>query len=240
METLRALYDEASAATGAFVGAFWEAATEPLKHLTLQTGILIVLAGLVAWLIARFVRSATWRFDQPVERGLQVAPTAHTNAGMIALSLEEYIRKFADNPEVLLVNHSSRTARQKWVSEKQRKVRNQYFVVTLVERRNDAPRWLGTPVMTKELRIWVKSAPPAEGTLQLDGECLREVRDHNSSSADDLEGPIEGRYDLYMRKVSIFDIRHWLVHPNREIRIAVWVTIISMIVPVMFDSLFGN
>jgi hypothetical protein len=241
METVRELYDQFSTWMTAAIAAFWEAATEPLKHLRVETGVLIVLAVLLGWLVARIVRSATWRFDNPVEQGLQIAPTAHTNTGMIALSLEEYIRKFADNPEVFLLNNQAKNTRQRWVNEKQRKVRDQYFVVTIVERRPDAPRWLGNPVLTKELRVWAKSVPPAEGVFQLDTECLRDVRDHNSSSADDIEGrPIEGNYDLYMRKVSIFDVRHWLVHPNREIRIAVWVTIISMIVPVVFDSLFGG
>jgi hypothetical protein len=240
VESVRLAIEQGVVSVWPVVSAFWDAATEPLRHLTLQTGALLVLAGLIAWLAARVVRSATWRFSYPVEKNLQITSTAHTNGGTIALSLEEYIRKFADNPEVFLLNNQARSARQKWVGEKQRKVRAKYFVVTLVERRPDAPRWLGTPVLTKELKVWVKSAPPTEGCIQLDNECLREVRDHNTSSIDDLDGPVQGTYDLYMREVSVVDVRHWLVHPNREIRIAVWVTIISMIVPVLFDALFGT
>jgi hypothetical protein len=239
MENARGLAQQVLDSVSRFLNAFWNDGTEPLKHLTLQTGLIVVLAGLIGWLLARIVRSATWRFRQPIERGLQIAPTPHTNNGTIALSLEEYIRKFADNPEVLLLNSPTRAARVQWVAEKQRRVRSKFFVMTLVERQLDAPRWLGTPVLTKEVQVWVKSAPPAEGCLQLDNACLREVRDKNTSSLDDLEGPIQGAYDLYMREVSVLDVRHWLVHPNREIRIAVWVTIISMIVPVLFDRLFG-
>ena len=221
--------------------SFWEAGTEPLKHLTLQTGVLFALIILVLWLVALFVRSATWRFRKPVARGLQIMTTFHTNNGSIALSPEEYIRKFATDPERLLQNNTAQSARMRWGAEKHKKVHNDYFVVTLVECAPESPRWLGTPVLTRELRVWRKSNPPREGLIQLDAPSLREVRDHNNSSNDDIDGTeVEGRYDLYMRKVSALDIRHWLVHPNREVRIALWVTIISMTVPVIFDALFGG
>lgn len=221
---------------------FWAAATEPLRHLTIQTGILIALMVLAMWLIALFIRSATWRFRRPVARGLQVVTTFHTNNGSMALSPEEYIRAFAKrNAQAFLDQNTSQVARMRWGFEKHKKIHNDYFVVTLVECAPDTPSWLGTPVMTRELKIWRKSNPPKEGYVQLDGPSLRELRDHNNSSVDDIDGTeVEGKYDLYMRKVSIFDIRHWLVHPNREIRIALWVTIISMIVPVVFDALFGS
>lgn len=220
---------------------FWDAGTEPLRHLTIQTGLLLALIILAMWLLALFVRSATWRFRKPVARGLQVVTTFHTNTGSVALSPEEYIRAFAKkNADAFLEQNTSQTARLKWGAEKHKKVHNDYFVVTLVECAPGTARWLGTPVMTRELRIWRKSNPPKEGYLQLDVASLREVRDHNNSSVDDIDGTeVDGTYDLYLRKVSVFDIRHWLVHPNREIRIALWVTIISMVVPVIFDALFG-
>jgi hypothetical protein len=240
METVELLSRRIGSTAGAITESFWSDATEPLKHLTLQTGVLVVVLGLLLWLLTRVVRSATWRFSAPVVRGLQIVSTAHSNTGTIALSIEDYIRKFAANPEIFLVNTQAKTARQRWIADRQSRNHATYFVVTLVERSPDAPLFLGRQVLLKELKVWMKAQPPQEGYVQLDGDCLREIRDNNSSSRDDVDGTvIEGQYDLYMRRVNALDIRHWLVHPNREIRIAVWVTLISMIVPVCFDALFG-
>lgn len=219
--------------------AFWLAGTEPLKHLTIQTGLLFALAILLGWLVALLIRSATWRFLKPVERGLRITTTYHTNTGSIALSLEEYIRAFAKDPEIVLVNLASKTAKINWGNERHKRLQSAYFVVTLVECAPDGRRLMGTPVLTRELRIWRKTNPPREGYLQLDAASLREVREKNNSSLDDADGAeIEGTYDLYVRRVRWYDIRHWLVHPNREIRIALWVTIISTVVPSAIDALF--
>ncbi len=242
MESGRATLTNLQNGSAQMAREFWEAGTEPLRHLTIQTGVLIALFVLLLWLIALFIRSATWRFGKPVARGLQVVTTFHTNNGTVALSPEEYIRAFAKkNAQSLLEANPTQTARMRWGAEKHKKVHNDYFVVTLVECSPESPRWLGTPVLTRELRVWRKSNPPKEGYIQLDGPSLRDVRDHNNSSVDDIDGTeVDGQYDLYLRKVSVLDIRHWLVHPNREVRIALWVTIISMIVPVLFDALFGS
>lgn len=222
-----------------FADDFWRAGTDPLKHLTLQTGLLFALAILLGWFIALFVRSATWRFQKPIERGLQIVTTYHTNNGTIALSPEEYIRAFAKNPEILLVNTPTRAARLRWGEERHRRLQSAYYVITLVECAKDGNRILGTPVLTRELRVWRKTNPPKEGYVQLDASSLREVRDRNNSSLDDTDGTeIEGTYDLYARRVRWYDLRHWLVHPNREIRIALWVTIISTVVPSVLDAVF--
>lgn len=220
---------------------FSSAALEPLRHLTPQTGVMLALALLIAWLIARIIRSATWRFSKPVATGLEIMTTYHTNAGTIALSPEEYIRAFASDPEVFLVRNQTRTARMQWGLDRHKREHDNYFVFTLVERSDpNTPRALGTPVLNRELRVWRKSNPPKEGFVQLDLSALREVRDSNNSSADDVDGePVSGLYDLYMRRVRWWDVRHWLVHPNREIRIAIWVTIISTIVPVTLEALFA-
>jgi hypothetical protein len=239
MGSVGAFFEATKVALTMWATTFWDAATEPLKHLRIETGVLLALAILVAWLVARFVRSASWRFSHPVIRGMQIASTPHTNNGTIALSFEDYIRKFASDAEIFLVNNTARVARDRWGAERHKKVHSEYFVVTLVECDPDSSAWTGTPVMTRELKVWRKTNPPPEGCLQLDRSCLRDVRDLNLSSADNVEGAaIQGKYDLYMRKVNFWDIRHWLVHPNREIRIALWVTIISMVVPVFFDALF--
>lgn len=178
--------------------------------------------------------------SKPKARGLQVVSTHHWTEGSIALSLEEYIRVFVNDSEQFLTQNATKTARGKWVSDRYKKEQSKYFVVTLVECDPKGARWLGSPVMTRELKIWRRSNPPAEGMVHLDAVSLREVRDHNNSGLDDTDGTeVAGRYDLYVRRVRWYDIRHWLVHPNREIRIAVWVTLISTVVPPILDALFG-
>lgn len=220
--------------------AFWRDGTEPLRHLTFQTGLLLVFAVLLAWLIARIVRSSTWRFTKPKVRGLTVMTTFHTNDGSVALSLEDYIRAFANDPEKMLAEHPTQTKRMKWGADRDKREHSQYFVVTLVQCDPGSNRLLGTPVLSREVRVWRKSNPPKDGFLQLDADALREVRARNNSSLDDLDGTeVGGVYDLYMRRVRWYDVRHWLVHPNREIRIALWVTIISMVVPPILDALFS-
>ncbi len=220
---------------------FSTAALKPLRHATPQTALMLAFVILIAWLVTRFIRSATWRFSKPVATSLEVMTTYHTNAGTIALSPEEYIRAFASDPELYLVRNSTKAARMQWGAERDKREHGHYFVVTLVERTDpNTPRILGTPVLNREMRVWRKSNPPKEGLLQLDLSSLREVRDRNNSSADDVDGePVSGLYDLYIRRVRWWDVRHWLVHPNREIRIAIWVTIISAVVPTALEALFA-
>lgn len=221
---------------------FWASATRPLHYLTLQSGLLVALVILLAWLITRIVRSATWRFAKPIATGLEIMTTHHTTADKIALSPEEYIRAFASDPNTLLSRNTTRVSRLAWGAERHKREQHSYFVFTLVQRDDPqkTPRFLGTPVLTKEMQVWRKSNPPREGLVQLDLASLREVRDRNNSSSDDDDGVlVEGHYDLYMRRVRWWDIRHWLVHPNREIRIAIWVTIISTVVPSVLGALFA-
>jgi len=69
---------------------------------------------------------------------------------------------------------------------------------------------------------------------------LTEIRLNNGFEEDDNpESEIVGQYDVYIRKVRWYDIRHWLLHPNREIRIVIWVTLITTTLPVLLDILFG-
>jgi hypothetical protein len=79
-----------------------------------------------------------------------------------------------------------------------------------------------------------------DGAVQFDEESLNAIRVGNSSDADDEAGAdIVGTYDVFIRRVQWYDVRHWLTHPNREIRIVIWVTIITTLLPMLKDVLFG-
>jgi len=221
-----------------FAVAFWHAATDPLSDLAVETAILFALIILIVWLVTLFVGSATWRFSQPKILTSTVMTTHHYNDGALGLSPEDYIRAFAKRPADVFAQHASRAARIRWCEAKEKKERFNYFVVTIVERESATNRILGRPVMFKELRLWRKTKPLNEGFVHLDASCLREVREHNDSGYDDEDGTdVAGTYDIYLRRVGIFDVRHWLVHPNREIRIAIWVTIISLFVPAILEAI---
>lgn len=82
--------------------------------------------------------------------------------------------------------------------------------------------------------------------IQLSTDDLTTVRLKNGHPDDDddlnSEGrpnPVSGRYDVYIRPVRWYDVRHWLLHPNREIRIVVWVTIITTMFPMLLGYLFA-
>jgi hypothetical protein len=42
-------------------------------------------------------------------------------------------------------------------------------------------------------------------------------------------------YNVYIRPVLWYHVRHWLTHPNREIRIVVWVTSITTSAPLLIE-----
>ncbi len=218
--------------------AFWHAATDPLGYLSVETGVLFALIVLIVWLITLFVSIATWRFSRPKIETSTVMTTHHFSDGALGLSPEDYIRAFARRPDDVLARNPARAARIRWCEGREKKERFSYFVVTIVERESATNRIVGRPVLFKELRLWRKTKPLTEGFIHLDASCLREVREHNESGYDDEDGTdVAGTYDVYIRRVGVLDVRHWLVHPNREIRIAVWVTLISIFVPPIIEAI---
>ncbi len=118
---------------------------------------------------------------------------------------------------------------------------SKYYLVTIVEK--------GRPIalVYREMRLQVprRNGRVQPNTLQLDADSLSLVRLGNSQPDDDdvTQSPapefLNGTYNVYVRPVRWYDIRHWLLHPNREVRIVVWVTLITTTVPVLLDLLFG-
>lgn len=113
---------------------------------------------------------------------------------------------------------------------------SRHYVVTIVERTQKRV------VLYKEMIVGPgrKKGGVNPAFIQLGQEDLSHVRLNNGHDDDDLpDAEISGDYDVYIRKVRWFDIRHWLLHPNREVRIAVWVSLLTTALPTAKDLLFG-
>ena len=115
-----------------------------------------------------------------------------------------------------------------------------HFVVTIVESTSKRV------CVYKEMHLQYvqKNGAVQSDQIQLAADDLTAVRRRNGYTDDDDEsGPealvlVNGRYDVYIRPVRWYDVRHWLLHPNREIRIVVWVTLITTLFPMLLGYLF--
>ncbi len=97
-----------------------------------------------------------------------------------------------------------------------------YFVVEVRER--------GRKILSKELKVvaWWHRLKTAE--FQADPETLDLIKAGSKSLLDDDLGDsygADGTFDIFFRPVKIWDIRHWLNHPAREIRYALYVAIFA-------------
>ena len=125
-----------------------------------------------------------------------------------------------------------------------RRLKNQHFVITITHTEHDKPRSKHRQfvVLYRELRLWAPQGKSevSNGLVKMDEDCLKELRVRNEYPYDEKEGSeFWGQYNIYVRMARWYDIRHWVLHPNREIRIAVWVTLITTLLPPMIDQLFG-
>lgn len=210
---------------------FWRTAVGPLHKLTWQTGVLFVGIMATAALVSYWLLRYSWRFARkPTLAGVSIRPAAHTYADHIRISLSDY----------LLIHGLDQTLKQN-APAVQTKIKSDvtnYYVVTLVETSKRRE------VFTRELRLNLPNGnrwKPQANQLQLDQTLLTHVRYNNGLEEDDAPDAeqIAGTYDVYIRSVRWWDVRHWLTHPNREIRIVIWVTLITTTLPTILDLLFG-
>lgn len=95
-----------------------------------------------------------------------------------------------------------------------------YFLVIFKE--------AGRTVLKRELRIaplWVKTG---EDELRADPETMRLLKKGSISPLDDDTDNttgVDGVFDVFVRPIRWWDIRHWIFHPNREVKIGVRVAI---------------
>jgi hypothetical protein len=212
--------------------AFWFDAITPLHGLSWQTGVLFLGLLVGALAIAGWIMRVSWRFPgaKPAIAGAQIKPNHHAYADHLRVSLPNYLSFHGLSAETKL----NSTVLDRYIKADAQR----FYVVTIVESSKRKP------VLYKELRLHMPVGNrwrPNPDHVQLDQAALTEVRLANGFDDDDdpQSGVVSGLYDIYIRQVRWYDIRHWLTHPNREIRIVLWVTIITTTLPTFIDVLFG-
>ena len=228
---------------GGLFSRFVERGLQPLREANFYTlAIFLILFGAFAIFIS-FLRRAGWRWMAPRLVSRRIVKDAHSNPGALGLSYDDFILARRKNPEdkqAFPTENSKRT----WCIGEMRRLKNQHFVVTITHTEKDKPRnkLRQFVVAYRELRLWSPQGKNVEpGFIKLDEDCLKELRIRNEYAFDDRDGSdVLGQYNIYLRAAQWYDVRHWLLHPNREIRIAVWVTMITTLLPPMVDQLFGR
>lgn len=214
-----------------FVGLperFWHAAVDPLHQLGWPTLALFLIIALLIALIATFLLRHSWVWSPPTFAGVKIKRNAHTYRDHLRISPDDYLAFHRLNVALNIEGEEAK----KFI----RRDSDRYYVVTIVEQGKRLP------LVYKELRLQVPSrgGRVQKGVAQLDLDVLTDVRLNNGYEEDDENGTdIMGAYNVYVRRVRWYDVRHWLLHPNREIRLVIWVTLITTTVPVLLDLLFG-
>lgn len=213
--------------------SYWQRAVGPLHNLSWETfslfAILLLSAALVATMLIRY----SWLWSKPVLRDATIKFGSHLYADNLRINPDDYLEYHKFSKTLSFDSDAVRKLIQKDASK--------YYLVTIVEK--------GRPValVYREMRLQVprRAGRVQPNSLQLDADSLSLVRLGNSQPDDDdaTQSPapefLNGTYNVYVRPVRWFDVRHWLLHPNREVRIVVWVTLITTTVPVLLDLLFG-
>lgn len=203
------------------------AALSPLMRLTWWTLSFVVGLVVLVTLVLQLVRSVV-RPPKDTIPSAKVRTAGHKYAGYVRLSPEDYLT-FHRLPSDTL------TTSQKWHTL-QKRDSDQYYVATIRDERRKA-------VIRKEVKL---QTPPRAGRVkpgefQLDEELIAVLQASGSDVETSEENKVQllGPFGLHLRKVRWYDVRHWLTHPNREIRIAIWVTILTTGLPMLKDLLFG-
>lgn len=88
----------------------------------------------------------------------------------------------------------------------------------------------GSLLFRKELKLRAGWYNYPDNEIRTDAKTLERLKSESMSREDDdtdrSEGAI-GKFDLFLRPVRPLDIRHWLYHPKREIRLAIWIAIFA-------------
>ncbi len=102
------------------------------------------------------------------------------------------------------------------------KLKKQFFVVQMQEG--------GREVLRTELNLLVPWRGMDPDCFRVDPVTLARLKKGTESKQDDdTDNSVgaDGIFDIFVRPVRPWDFRHWLFHPNREIRIALYVAIFA-------------
>jgi hypothetical protein len=204
----------------------------PLHNLTWQTFTLLAALVILALSLAAWILRVSWRFPGAKAQILnaRIKPNHHMYADHLRISLPDYLRLHKLSPDLKLTSPA--------LDRRLKEDATRYYVVTVVETSKRKA------VLYKEMRVHMPMGNrwrPNANDIQFDQATLTDIRLNNGFDEDDdpQSGTVSGAYEVFIRPVRWYDVRHWLTHPNREIRIVVWVTIITTALPTVLDLLFG-
>lgn len=88
----------------------------------------------------------------------------------------------------------------------------------------------GNRLFRKELKLRAGWKNLGQRQFRSDPDTLKLLKSRSASDEDDdtaaNEGAV-GQFDVFVRQITPWDVRHWLHHPNREIRIGLWVAMFA-------------
>ncbi|WP_273013853.1 MULTISPECIES: hypothetical protein [unclassified Hyphomonas] len=99
---------------------------------------------------------------------------------------------------------------------------DKYFVVQFQEG--------GNSVCRTEIRLKAAYFGQDRNEVRVDAETLTKLKIGSASKADDGTSDsvgVDGQFDIFAREVRWWDVRHYLFHPNREIRYALYVALFA-------------
>lgn len=197
------------------IGAIGISCSKQILVLNIWHLFLIIVIFSAVTAIAYFIRRHKQLHHQHILSDMQTpygaAPEARTiriNPHALAAALNQPGYK-----------EMKKTAAAKKLNEK---YGNRYFVVQFRES--------GKKLFSREMRVQAWHINLQETEFQLDPVSLDLLKAGSASKEDD-DLPdsygADGIFHIYFRPVKIWDIRHWLNHPAREIRYALYVAIFA-------------
>lgn len=210
--------------------SIWLTGLEQIRNLNWQAAIVILSIGLIVALSATWILRVSWRFRKPTFSKREIKPSAHLYTDHLRIS----------KVDAAFLLETDQNQPGPVIADRMANEKKGHFVVTIVEstsRRVCVYREM-------HLQYVQRRGAVDTGKIQLAADDLTAVRRRNGYTDDDEEsGPeglilVNGTYDVYIRPVRWYDVRHWLLHPNREIRIVVWVTLITTLFPMLLGYLF--
>lgn len=102
------------------------------------------------------------------------------------------------------------------------RLEGKYFLVQFWEGKEEMFR--------KELKIRAGWKTMDHAIFRTDPDTLRLLKTKSKSDDDDDTEPnigAIGQFNIFFRPITNWDARHWLNHPNREIRIGIWVALFA-------------
>jgi hypothetical protein len=197
----------------------FDAVGAPCSATLLQINVWHVFVGLIVFVL---VSVGVWLFRRPNRldkhsKVLQAKTPYGASPEVRTLRLHPHVMAKALNEP----GYDSLT-KMDAAAKLNEKYGQRYFVVQVREG--------GRKLFSKELKVvaWWRSLSEAE--FQTDPETLAQIKRGSASKEDDELGDTygaDGTFDIFFRKVRWWDLRHWLNHPAREIRYALYVAIFA-------------